>query len=210
MNLLLISFSFPPAGGVGVLRALSLAKYLPGEGVRVDVLTARNAPAVGKDPGLLAQVPGAVTVHQTLTLDLPFAMRKWVKKTLGGNKAAQPASPGAPPPEVPPGARPSSPATNGKGNPLRRIVGNLLLPDPQIGWLPFALPAARRIIRRRGIEAVLITVPPFSSAALVRRLRRSFPTLPIVLDFRDEWLSTTLDLVSYNNNPRARDRKSVV
>ncbi len=46
MNLLLITFSFPPAGGVGVLRALSLAKYLPENDIRVDVLTARNAPAV--------------------------------------------------------------------------------------------------------------------------------------------------------------------
>ena len=35
MNLLLITFSFPPAGGVGVLRALSLAKYLPENGIRV-------------------------------------------------------------------------------------------------------------------------------------------------------------------------------
>ena len=206
MNVLLISFSFPPAGGVGVLRALSLAKYLPAEGVRVDVLTARNAPAVGQDPGLLAQVPADVTVHRTWTLDLPFALRKWVKKRLGGAKAIRPA-PADTKPSSPsrPEAQPQPRATTGRRNPIRGLVANLLLPDPQIGWLPFALPAARRIIRRRKIDAVLITVPPFSSAALVRRLRRSFPSLPIVLDFRDEWLSTTLDLVSYNNNPRARE-----
>ena len=93
MNVLLITFSFPPAGGVGVLRALSLAKYLPGEGVRVDVLTARNAPAVGKDLSLLRQLPAEVTVHRTWTLDLPFALRKWVKKVVGGVKS-RPASVG--------------------------------------------------------------------------------------------------------------------
>src|ERR1700751_3799343 len=85
--MLLITYSFPPAGGVGVLRALSLAKYLPGNGIRVDVLTARNAPAVGKDLTLLRQVPQEVTVHRTWTLDLPFWLRKSVKKALTGGKA---------------------------------------------------------------------------------------------------------------------------
>jgi glycosyltransferase involved in cell wall biosynthesis len=187
LNVLLITFSFPPAGGVGVLRALSLAKYLPENGIRVDVLTARNAPAVGKDLALLAQVPESVTVHRTWTLDLPFALRKAIKKrvTKGAaqNTAAKPA---------------------GGGNPLKKLIGNLLLPDPQVGWLPFAFPAARRIIRSRNIDLVLITVPPFSTVRLVTKLRKVFPKLPIVLDFRDEWLTTTIDLVSFNNNDRAR------
>jgi glycosyltransferase involved in cell wall biosynthesis len=193
VNVLLITFSFPPAGGVGVLRALSLAKYLPQNGVRVDVLAARNAPAVGKDLSLLQQVPSQVTVHRTWTLDLPFALRKGIKKLLaGGAKTASQTA-----------AQPTGTAR--KGNPLKRLVSNLLLPDPQIGWLPFAFPAARRIIRSRQIDAVLITVPPFSSARLVTQLRREFPNLPIILDFRDEWLTTTINLVSFNSNQRARE-----
>jgi glycosyltransferase involved in cell wall biosynthesis len=193
LNLLLITFSFPPAGGVGVLRALSLAKYLPEENVRVDVLTARNAPSVGKDLRLLKQVPADVTVHSTWTLDLPFWLRKSVKKALGGGKARPAAA----------SAKTSSQAST--GNPLKGFIANLLLPDPQVGWLPFALPAAIRIIRKRSIDAVVITVPPFSSVQLATRLRKVFPSLPIVVDFRDEWLSTTLDLVSFNNNSRARN-----
>ena len=191
MNVLLITFSFPPAGGVGVLRALSLAKYLPENGIRVDVLTARNAPAVGKDLALLRQVPESVTVHRTWTLDLPFWLRKAVKKVVsgGGEKTSSTAS---------------TQAAVKRGNPLKQFVGNLLLPDPQVGWLPFALPAAERIIRERKIDVVLITVPPFSSVRLATQLRKVFPALPIVVDFRDEWLSKTIELVSFNNNSRAR------
>ncbi len=207
MNLLLITFSFPPAGGVGVLRALSLAKYLPEDDVRVDVLTARNAPAVGKDLTLLRQVPTEVTVHRTWTLDLPFALRKAVKGLLTRGSSAPRTQVTPPAPVVagqdrPPGA--ASQAERRSRSPLRRLLGNLLLPDPQIGWLPFARPAATRLIRRRHIDAVVVTVPPFSSAALVTALRRTFPNLPIVLDFRDEWLTSTLHLVSFNNNDRAR------
>ncbi len=189
MNVLLITFSFPPAGGVGVLRALSLAKYLPENGIRVDVLTARNAPAVGKDLALLRQVPESVTVHRTWTLDLPFWLRKAVKKVVSGGSGK---------------AKAISQADVKGGNPLKQFIGNLLLPDPQVGWLPFALPAAEKIIRDRKIDVVLITVPPFSSVRLATRLRKIFPALPIVVDFRDEWLSTTIDLVSFNNNNRAR------
>ncbi len=177
-----------------MLRALSLARYLPESGIRVDVLTARNAPSVGRDPSLLRQVPESVTVHPSWTPDLPFAVRKLVKKLVSG-----------------PGAHAASaePAAAGRrGNPLKRLLrttlGNLLLPDPQVGWLPFALRRARKILRARQIDAVLITVPPFSSVRLATMLRREFPALPIVVDFRDEWLTTTLDLVSFNKNERAR------
>lgn len=200
MNVLLITFSFPPAGGVGVLRALSFAKYLPENGVRVDVLTARNAPAVGRDMSLLKQVPPEVTVHRTWTLDLPFALRKGVKKLLSGRGGR--ASGAKAPPIAPKAADVKSPQET--GNPLKRMIANLLLPDPQVGWLPFAFPAARRIIRRRKIDVVLITVPPFSTVALATRLRKVFPSLPIVVDFRDEWLTTTINLVSFNKNERAR------
>ena len=192
MNALLITFSFPPAGGVGVMRALSLAKYLPGDSVRVDVLTARNAPAVIRDEALLAQVPASVRVHRTWTLDLPFVLRKAIKKLLSRSGGKATPTPSA---KVEPSAKP---------NPLKAFVANLLLPDPQIGWLPFASRAAARIVRKREIDAVIITVPPFSSVMLAKGLRKRFPDLPIVLDFRDEWLNTTLHLVSLNANSRAR------
>lgn len=199
MNLLLVTFSFPPAGGVGVLRAVSLAKYLPENDIRVDVLTARNAPSVGKDLTLLQSVPTTVTIHRTWTLDLPFAVRKTFKKLLAGRQATRPAN------ANPATTQPAATTTPARPNPLKRFIADLLLPDPQVGWLPFALPAARRIIRQRHIDAVLVTVPPFSSVKLVTQLRRHFPTLPIVLDFRDEWLTTTIHLVSFNNNQKARD-----
>jgi glycosyltransferase involved in cell wall biosynthesis len=191
LNVLLITFSFPPAGGVGVLRALSLAKYLPENDIRLDVLTARNAPAVGKDLSLLQQVPASVTVHKAWTLDLPFAMRKALKKAVAGNGAKAEVSA-------------ANSARSARSNFLKQTVGDMLLPDPQVGWLPFAFPAARRIIRNRKIDLVLITVPPFSTVLLVSKLRKAFPALPIVLDFRDEWLTTTINLVSFNKNEKAR------
>ncbi len=175
------------------MRASSLARYLPEAGIRLDVLTTRNASAVGADPKLLESIPAAVTIHRTTTLDLPFAVKKRIKRLIAGGKKSEKAS------------RPSAEAT-GNPNIVKRALENILLPDPQVTWLPILTRAARRIVKKREIDLVLITVPPFSSVLLVEKLRRTFPGLAIVADFRDEWLKTAFDLVSFLFSRSARAR----
>lgn len=190
LNVLLVAYVFPPAGGVGVLRAASLARYLPAEGIRLDVLTARNASAVGADPTLLREIPAEVNIHRTITLDLPFGVKKAIKRLITG--AAKSAD------------RNAGTASGGKPALFRRLLENILLPDPQVTWFPVLTRAARRIVRERKIDLVLITAPPFSNVLLVKKLRKEFPGLAIVVDFRDEWLSTAIDLVGFSRGERAR------
>ena len=190
LNVLLVTYSFPPAGGVGVLRAASLARYFPAEGIRLDVLTTRNASAVGTDSALLEEISAEVNIHRTVTLDLPFGIKKGIKRLITG---ARPPTGGA--------AVTTDP---GKPGTLKRLIQDLLLPDPQVTWLPVLTRAARRIVRERKIGLVLITVPPFSSVLLVAKLRKEFPDLPIVVDFRDELLSTLIDLSGFSRSERAQ------
>lgn len=166
------------------MRAASLARYLPAERIRLDVLTARNASAVGVDASLLSSIPDGVTVHRTLTLDLPFRIKKAIKRLVTGQSKASKG-------KMPDGATPGRKAR------LSQMLGDFLSPDPQVTWVPILRRAARTIIRKRKIDLVLITVPPFSSLLLAEHLRRKFPDLSIVLDFRDEWLTTTFNLVSF-------------
>lgn len=183
LNVLLIVYAFPPAGGVGVLRAASLARYLPAKGIRLDVLTTRNPSSVGRDASLLADIPPEVTIHRTLTLDLPFGIKKRLKRFVTG---------GRPPSEK------GEPAARSKNSGiLKWLLQDVLLPDPQVTWFPFLKRAARRIVRARNIDLVLITTAPFSDLLVAEELRKDFPHLPIVLDFRDEWLSTCFDASSF-------------
>jgi len=193
LNVLLVTYSFPPVGGTGVMRASSLARYFPAEGIRLDVLTARNASAVGTDASLLGDIPAEVTVHRTVTLDLPFGIKKRIKRLIAGAKR--------------PAGKAATLAVAGKPNFLKRVIQNILQPDPQVTWLPVLTRAARRIVRMRSIDLVLITAPPFSSVLLVEKLRKEFPHLAIVVDFRDEWLTTTFDLVSFLFSSSERARK---
>src|SRR6476620_3708816 len=171
-NILVVSYVFPPAGGITVQRALSFAKYLPANGFEVHVLTAGNAATPVKDPGLLKHVPANVQVHRSFTPELPFFLRKRLWSMLSSRNSGS---------KLPAG-------TEGIRARIVRLAKGVFSPDPEVGWVPFALRRARRIIRQYGIEYVLVTAPPFSSFLIGTRLKREFPHLKLVSDFRDEWL----------------------
>src|ERR1017187_553104 len=177
-KILIISYLFPPAGGIAVQRALSLAKYLPGCGFDVHVLSASNAAGPVRDPDLLRQVPAGVTLHSAFTPEIPFGVRQWLWKRLSGGGKAHPSK---------------SAMASERPFWAKRLVAEaakrVLCPEPEVLWVPFALRQARRIIRRYGIETVLVTVPPFSALIAGTRLKREFLHLTLVSDFRDEWLS---------------------
>jgi hypothetical protein len=124
LNVLLVTYVFPPVGGTGVMRVASLARYFPAEGIRLDVLTARNASAVGSDAALLRKIPAEVNIHRTLTLDLPFGIKKAIKRLITGSK-------------------PPSSEADVKPRFLKKVIGDILLPDPQVTWLPVLTRAAR-------------------------------------------------------------------
>lgn len=194
-RLLLISYLFPPYGGVAVQRALSFAKYLPANGVEVHVLTASNAAAPVRDPGLLRHVPPQVAVHHALTLEPPFYLRKKVWNLLDrGGKAASPA-----PAE-----------NNGSGGGLRALVKSVLMPDPQVLWKPLALRAASRIIRQHNIDTVLVTAPPFSVFLIGNELKRRHPHIRLVSDFRDEWLRFYLTDFDFLSDSKTRLRAQAI
>src|ERR1017187_3924176 len=90
-KILIISYLFPPAGGIAVQRALSLAKYLPGCGFDVHVLSASNAAGPVLDPDLLRQVPAGGTLHSAFTPEIPFGVRQWLWKRLSGGGRTHPA-----------------------------------------------------------------------------------------------------------------------
>ncbi|MCL4401888.1 MAG: glycosyltransferase [Acidobacteria bacterium] len=190
-KLLIIAYLFPPAGGIAVQRALSLAKYLPDLGYEVHVLKARSmGPA--PDPGLLKHVPPAITVHEAFAPEIPFRLRQRLWSTLSrGGKATR--------------KRRFSPRAMAV-----RLAKRIFCPEPEILWTPFALRAARKIIREHAIGTVLITAPPFSSFVIGCVLKRDFPEVALVSDFRDEWLSFYLKDFEFQSDPYTRRRAEAI
>jgi glycosyltransferase involved in cell wall biosynthesis len=190
-NLLLITYSFPPAAGVGVQRALSLAKYLPEQGFRVHVLTVKNPAAVGQDQKVLEALPESVSIYHSRTLELPFRARKLLKQVFSrkGGVACAPNSNHTKP---------------GWFQPLRERVTDTICPDPQVFWVPLAIRHAAKLIGRHNIDTILVTAPPFSVFLIGNALKHRFPNTRLITDYRDEWLTYYLNTLSLFVSPRIR------
>ena len=73
-------------------------------------------------------------------------------------------------------------------------------------WVPFALRRASRLIRRHGIDCVMVTAPPFSVLLIGNALKRRFPGIKLITDFRDEWLRFYLTDFDFLKDDHTRRR----
>lgn len=68
-----------------------------------------------------------------------------------------------------------------------RLLRSLFaFPDTAVGWIPFAYRAGVKAIRNGGIDVIIASAPPNSSAIVAYLLARR-TGVPYVLDFRDPW-----------------------
>jgi glycosyltransferase involved in cell wall biosynthesis len=135
MKVLLVTMYFPPAGGGGVQRSLKLAQYLPPLGIETHVLAPDDPKWVHRDPGL--RVPTQAWVHRVRYF---------------GPRARRPAE------EL----QAAAPGLERAVLQARVTARRLLLPDASVSWNLTAIPAAVRIVRAEGIDAVVTTSPPGS------------------------------------------------
>ncbi len=179
-RVLIITYLFPPSGGIGPPRYVGYTRYLPAHGCEVSVITANNPHTPLYDPGLLRQVPPQTRVFRVFNPDVPYTFRDRIWKHL----TSQAASP--------------SPAASGPrwgvGKRLaREAIQRFFSPDVQKFWVPFVLRKARAVIREQGIQTVILNTPPFSLHALIPPLKREFPQLKWITEVRDDWLGYYLE-----------------
>jgi glycosyltransferase involved in cell wall biosynthesis len=135
MKVLLVTMYFPPAGGGGVQRPLKLAQFLPALGVETHVLAPDDPKWVHSDPD--SRAPTQAWVHRVRYVG-PRAMK------------------------------PAEELRSAEGGVERALLQakvtarRLLVPDASVTWNLTAIPAAIRIARGEGIDAVITTSPPVS------------------------------------------------
>jgi glycosyltransferase involved in cell wall biosynthesis len=170
LRALVVSYAFPPVGGAGVQRVLKMVKYLPVHGVQASVLTARSPSVPLTDASLERDIPPGTAVLRVRTLEPGYGA-----KQLAWQAAA---------------SAPAGPIARLKRGAVA-LSRRLLVPDPQLLWLPAAhLALARRLASADPDEVVFISGPPFSQF-LLAGLARLRPGTAVVLDYRDEWSVTS-------------------
>lgn len=169
MRLLLVTYEFPPKGGVGVQRPLKTARYLAEAGWDVTVLTVADPPASLWDPELLAELPASVRVERAWSLE-PTRMVQ-VFRRLIRPRAASAASAG-------------SRGVSGLPRGPIRFIQAFFIPDEKFWWTPWAVRLGRRLHRETPFDCILASGPPFTALGIARRLSQSLG-VPWVADLRD-------------------------
>ncbi len=170
-NFLLITYYWPPSGGVGVQRWLKLSKYLPEAGWRPVVLTPENPAFELRDPALQQEVAPEVEV-----LKLPIWEPYHLAAKLSGKKGAS----------INYGVAMESNSNKLTTRLMHWLRGNLLLPDPRVFWTDPASKFAMDILEKNEIKAIITTGPPHSMHLIGRKLKKK-SGLPWIADFRDPW-----------------------
>ncbi|HEX2927369.1 MAG TPA: glycosyltransferase family 4 protein [Ruminiclostridium sp.] len=68
-----------------------------------------------------------------------------------------------------------------------KVVNKLLIPDSERVWQHFARKKAVEAVRDNKIDVIYTTSAPYSDHLLGVYLKKQFPDIPLVCDFRDEW-----------------------
>jgi glycosyltransferase involved in cell wall biosynthesis len=184
-RVLVVTYFFPPVGGVGVQRTLKYVTYLPRWGWEPVVVAPGDPAFPVRDPSLVPTLAPDLEVHRTASLEpgrLPTAAARLLSR--------RSATPGAVSADLT--------ASSAQGSlPLKvlrkisvvwnRIWAVLLFPEGAIAWVPFAVRAGRKAHRRRPVDVIYSSAAPISThlaAGLLKgRIHR-----PWVADFRDPWI----------------------
>jgi glycosyl transferase family 4 len=179
-NVLIITYLFPPSGGVGPPRYVAYTRYLPRHGCRVSVLTARTPHTPVYDHELIERVPAETRIHRVFNPDVPYELRDRLWKSILSRRAKSTTAGGSSTPSV-------------SKRIARAVIHRVFNPDVQRFWLPFVMRAARRVIVESAIDAVILNTPPYSLWGVVPRLKREFPHVKWITEMRDDWLGYYLN-----------------
>ena len=156
MKVLLVTMYFPPAGGGGVQRPLKLATHLPSLGIETHVLAPDDPKWLHRDEEL--RPPTQAFVHRARYFGPKARLPSEELRGLTGVDLALAQA---------------------------RLAGRrLLLPDASVTWAPTAIPAAVRIVRNEGIDAVVTTSPPLSMNLIGASVKK-LTGVPWIADQRD-------------------------
>lgn len=194
---LIIAYRFPPQGGGGVQRTLKFVRYIRSFGWQPIVHTVKNPFWGLHDESLLEEVPDDVRIYRTRVFEferleaaLASLTRPKRSKQDAGKPKAEPVRP----------AEPRSARRNPLGELQRLVHRRVLIPDPQVAWLPAAFLKSLYIARRENVDLIYSSSPPNSSQVLGLWLKRTLRK-PWVTDFRDPWTDGVRRKQSYVGNP---------
>jgi len=171
-RVLVITYHWPPSGGVTVLRCLKLVKYLKEFGWEPVVFTARDAKYQFEDSSNFKDIPEGLEVVR-VTAPEPTNLFK----RLTGRKRDTPLL----------SITATSADQRSRWDALGVWVrGNFFIPDARALWIRPSVRHLNRYLKDHPVDAIFTDGPPHTNTVIGLRVAQRFQ-LPWLADFQDPW-----------------------
>ncbi|SMG52981.1 Glycosyltransferase involved in cell wall bisynthesis [Marivirga sericea] len=171
-KVLIITYYWPPSGGISVLRALKIAKYLREFGWEPVIFTAENAHYPYYDESGFVDIPEGITVIKHPIIE-PFKVFKWLtgrKKEDALNSIVQ--------------------VRDKKQNFLDKlgiwVRGNFFIPDARSLWIKPSVKYLKKHLKENPVDAIFSDGPPHTNNRIAYFLSKELG-IPWLADFQDPW-----------------------
>ncbi|MCQ4035195.1 glycosyl transferase family 1 [Kaistella montana] len=170
-KILIISYYWPPSGGPGVQRWLKFVKYLPEFGWEPTVFIPENPSYPIIDESLENEVSKDLKIIKTKIWE-PYQIAEFFGKDNKKFKAGQ--------------------FDVGENQSLKSklsiwVRGNFFIPDARVFWVNPSVKFLRKYLKENHFDALVTTGPPHSMHLIGLNLKKEFPNLKWIADFRDPW-----------------------
>jgi glycosyltransferase involved in cell wall biosynthesis len=171
-KVLIITYYWPPSGGIGVLRCLKIAKYLRDFGWEPLIYTAENPHYPSIDHSNDKDIPADITVLKGKIWE-PYAIYKMItgkKKDANVNNVFY--------------------VNEEKVGFLHHlsvwIRSNFFIPDARALWIKPSVKFLAEYLAKHPVDALLTDGPPHSNTRIATLLKQKTGT-PWLADFQDPW-----------------------
>ena len=198
-KVLIITYYWIPSGGAGVQRWVKFCKYLRETGWEPVIYTPSNPEYPSEDYSFEKDIPEGVQIVKT-----PIWEPYNIYRLFAGRRGQK----------IQAGFISEGKKQSWKDKLSIRLRGNLLIPDPRRFWVRPSVRFLRRYLSGHPVDAVVTTGPPHSMHLIGLNLKKYFPDLPWIADFRDPWTNIDfykdLGLTSWADRIHHRLEKQVV
>jgi len=171
-KVLIITYYWPPSGGIGVLRCLKFAKYLTSFGWEPIIFTAENAHYPSFDYSNVSDIPADLKVL-TCPIIEPYGIYKML--TLQSPKANVNNVFNVKPSKL-----------NWMHNFAVWIRSNFFIPDARALWIKPAFKYLSNWLDNNQVDAIISNGPPHSNTRIATLLKKKHH-IPWLADFQDPW-----------------------
>jgi glycosyltransferase involved in cell wall biosynthesis len=171
-KVLIITYYWPPAGGVAVQRWLKFVKYLPELGWKPIVFHPENPDYPISDSSLAKDIPKEAEFIK-LKIFEPFA---WYKRFLGlsqDQKIQQNLT--------------GIDADNWKQNIAMWVRANVFIPDARCFWINPSYRRLNKYLQDNPVDWIVSNGTPHSTHLIALKLKKKHPYIKWLADFRDPW-----------------------